>query len=153
MRPSLRAALIALCCVASGCATIVAGGPDEIPVRTTPPGAYVYVDGKVVGQTPLVVTLDRSNSLGDIRIYYPGFQPVLINRYKSVNLWVIGNFFLAIFPVIVDIATGNWQRFNDDEITIALTPGEAPPPYGVEPGVQGGSTQQPQEPRPPQPQY
>jgi hypothetical protein len=141
----LRAALVALCCLSLGaCATIVAGGPDQIPVRTTPPGAYVYLDGQVVGQTPLVLSLDRDRSLGDIRIYYPGFQPVLINRYKSVNLWVIGNFFLAIFPVIVDIATGNWQRFDDDEITIALTPGQAPPPYGVEPRLQGAPAPQPQ---------
>ena len=33
---------------AGGCATIVAGGPDDIPITTYPAGAYVYVDGKVV---------------------------------------------------------------------------------------------------------
>lgn len=139
-----RAAVAAL--TLGGCATIVAGGPDRIPVTTNPPGAYVYVDGKVVGQTPLVVTLDRSTSLGDIRIYYPGFQAVVINRYRSFNYWTIGNFFLAMIPVVVDIVTGNWQRFDDDDITISLTPGDGPAPYAIVP-----QSPRPQEPRPPQP--
>ena len=104
-----------------------------MPVRTNPPGAYVYLDGQVVGQTPLVLTLDRYRSLGDIRVYYPGFQPVLLNRYKSVNLWVIGNFFLGMSPIVVDFITGDWQRFDDEDITISLVPGNAPPPYGIAP--------------------
>lgn len=162
-----RAATAALCCLVLGsCATIIAGGPDEIPVTTNPPGAYVYLNGQVVGQTPMVITLDRSRAFGDIRIYYPGFNPVVITRYKNFNLWTIGNFFIGMIPVIVDIVTNNWQRFDEDEIAIALTPGQAPPPYGVEPraprGPQappsfgspppnGPPMQPPQEPRPPAP--
>jgi len=165
-----RSMLAALCCALLGCATIVAGGPDEVPIKTTPAGAYVYLDGKVVGQTPIVITLDREKSLGDIRIYYPGFQPVVFNRYKNFNWWTVGNFFLAIFPVIVDVVTGNYMRFEDDEITISLTPGQSPPPYGIEPRgpqaptfgappMQGPPPQYgppptmppPREPRPPQP--
>ncbi len=119
--------------VIGGCATIVAGGPDRVPVTTNPPGAYVYLDGEVVGQTPLVIVLDRQRSLGDIRIYYPGFNPVVITRYRSFNLWTLGNFFLAMIPVVVDLVTGNWQQFDDDEIAISLTPGNGPAPYGVQP--------------------
>jgi hypothetical protein len=66
-------ATIALAGVLSGCATIVAGGPDTIPINTNPPGAYVYLNGQVVGQTPMVLELGRSRSMADIRIYYPGF--------------------------------------------------------------------------------
>lgn len=118
-----------------GCATLFAGGPDSVPINTNPPGAYVYVNGQVVGQTPMVVELDRSRSMADIRIYYPGFVPIQISRYKSFNNWTLANFFIVylIFPVIVDVATGNWQRFDDDAIAIGLTPGQAPPPYGVQP--------------------
>lgn len=127
------AALVVATSVATGCATIVAGGPDQIPITTNPPGAYVYVDGHIVGQTPMIVTLDRTRNIGDIRIYYPGFVPVAIRRDKTLNAWVFGNFFLAIFPVIVDIVTGNWERFDDEGIAIGLTPGQAPPPYGMQP--------------------
>ena len=135
------AALLAMLPGISGCATIMAGGPDEIPITTNPPGAYVYLDGQIVGQTPMVVSLDRGHSLGDIRIYYPGFQPVVMKKYKHLNGWVFANFFIAIFPVIIDFATGNWQRYDEETIAIGLTPGASPPPYGI----------QPQVPRPPPP--
>lgn len=129
----IRAAIAIALALMTGCATIIAGGPDTVPIATNPPGAYVYVNGQVVGQTPMMVELDRSHSMADIRIYYPGFQPIQIMRYKSLNGWVFGNFFLAIFPVIIDIATGNWQRFDDEPIAIGLTPGQAAPPYGMQP--------------------
>jgi hypothetical protein len=142
----MRSHLVAIALAASltGCATIVAGGPDTVPISTNPPGAYVYVNGQVVGQTPMVVELDRNRSMADIRIYYPGFVPIQISRYKSLNGWVFGNFFLMIWPVVIDIATGNWQRFDDEPIAIGLTPGQAPPPYGVQPQM----PMQPQQPPP-----
>lgn len=152
---------LALACVAStlaGCATLFAGGPDEIPVTTNPPGAYVYVDGEIVGQTPMIVTLDRRRNVGDIRIYYPGFQPVQINRYKSVNGWIVGNLFLGIWPVIIDFITGDWQHFDDHPVAIGLTPGHGQAPYGVQPhyapahGSMAPMQPQPQQPQPVQPQ-
>jgi hypothetical protein len=138
--------------VGGGCATIVASGPDSIPVSTNPPGAYVYVNGQVVGQTPMVVELDRGRSMADIRIYYPGFQPVQLARYKSLNGWVFGNFCLGIWPLVIDLATGNWQRFEDEPIAIGLTPGHAPPPYGVEPMAPPPAPVQPPAGPPTQPQ-
>lgn len=141
---------ITLALAVSACATIVASGPDSIPINTNPPGAYVYLNGEVVGQTPLVLELDRGRSMADIRIYYPGFQPVQFTRYKSLNGWVFGNFFLGLWPVIIDLATGNWQRFNDYPIAIGLTPGQAAPPYGMQPQLP--PQQGPMVPMQPQPQ-
>jgi hypothetical protein len=150
-RTATRLAFAALLAT-TGCATLFAGGPDEIPVRTNPPGAYVYVDGRIVGRTPVLISLDRNHSIGDIRIYYPGFMPVQILRNKSFNLWTLGNFFLAVFPVVVDLATGNYLAFDDDEIGIALQPGQAPPPYGVPPQMPPTYGAPPTyEPQPPQP--
>lgn len=147
----MRVAALVAAMLSFGCATIVAGGPDDIPITTNPPGAYVYLDGKVVGQTPLVVTLERDKSLGDIRIFYPGFQTVAIQRYKHINWWIVGNFFLAMFPVIVDFVTGNWQAFDDDSISLSLVPGDTPPPYGIQPGGAGQPGPRPIAPRPPPP--
>jgi hypothetical protein len=153
---SSRLVAIALAAL-TGCATIVAGGPDTIPITTNPPGAYVYLNGQVVGQTPMTLELDRSRSMADIRIYYPGFVPLQISRYKSLNGWVFGNFFLMIWPVVIDFATGNWQRFSDEPIALGLTPGQAPPPYGVapqmpmQPPMLPPATQQAPMPMPPPP--
>ena len=133
MKSAALAGALALASALSGCATVIAGGPDTIPIQTNPPGAYVYLNGTVVGQTPMMLDVPRGSSMADIRIYYPGFMPVQYTRYKSLNPWIFGNFFLAIFPVIVDFATDNWQRYSDEPIAIGLTPGQAQAPYGMPP--------------------
>src|ERR1041384_2092911 len=129
----VRIALAAVCL--AGCATIFAGGPDEIPVNTNPPGAYVYVNGKMVGQTPLMVSLDRHADNADIRIWYPGFQAVQLQRYKSFNYWVLLDFpiLALIVPEVLDFVTGNWQEYDDDAVNLGLTPGQSAPPYGLQP--------------------
>jgi hypothetical protein len=112
----------------AGCATVVAGGPDHIPVLTNPPGAFVSVDGKVVGRTPIVVSLDRNHSAGEIKISSPGYQTVVISRDKHFNLWTLGNIVLLVLPVIVDLVTGDWQSFDEDEILLSLQPDPAAAP-------------------------
>jgi hypothetical protein len=128
---------------APGCATLFAGGPDTIPVQTNPPGAWVYVNGMVVGQTPTTIQLDRSRP-GQIQIYLPGFQPVMMYRSKTLNGWFIVSILFFLIPIVVDLATGNWQRYDDGPILLGLTPdGAAPPPAWFN---QGG--QMPQGPAP-----
>lgn len=136
---------------APGCATLFASGPDTIPVQTNPPGAWVYVNGMVVGQTPTTISLDRSRP-GQIQIYLPGFQPVMMIRSKTLNGWFIVSILFFIIPIVVDLATGNWQRFDDGPILIGLTPagGAAPPPAWFN-GQQGGQPPQPGYPSGPAP--
>jgi len=125
-------AVLALAATLSGCATLFAGGPDQIPINTNPAGAYVYLNGEVVGQTPMLLTLDRNRNQADIRIYYPGFQPVQLPRYKHVNGWFFVN--LLVWPgFIVDLITGDWQAFDDEPIIMGLMPGQGPAPYGMQP--------------------
>lgn len=113
---------------APGCATLFAGGPDVIPVQTNPPGAWVYVNSMPVGQTPTTISLDRSHQ-GQIQIYLPGFQPVMMIRSKTLNGWFIVSILFFIIPIVVDLATGNWQRYDDGPIYLNLIPANnAPPP-------------------------
>jgi len=139
------ALLIGLACAmgASGCATILAGGPDHVQITTDPP-AQVFVDDQFAGTTPGIVTLDRRHSHGRIRIQAPGYQPVLVTRDKTINGLFWANLCLSGGTgLIVDLVTGDWQRFDDSPILINLTPmgGAMPPPgygppagYGPPPG-------------------
>jgi hypothetical protein len=113
-------ALLATMC--AGCATIMSGGPDRIPVATNPPGASVFVDGVLVGQTPLIVRVDPRFNLGNVRLEKPGFVPINIRRYKSINGWFWTNICWAVFPMIVDLATGEWESFDDTPIALGMTP-------------------------------
>jgi hypothetical protein len=130
-----RAAAAALA-LATGCATIIAGGPDHVPVNTNPPGAYVYVNGQVVGQTPTVISLDRHDSSAQIQIYLPGFQPIVLVRDKSLNAWTLLNLLVGVLPIIVDLVTGDIQEYDDTPLALGLTPAgpgttptPPPPPY------------------------
>jgi len=135
-----------------GCATLVAGGPDQIPVATNPPGAYVYVNGTYVGQTPTYINLNRSSN-GLIQLYLPGFQPVGFMRGKHLNGWFILSclLFPFIVPPVVDLATGDWQRFDDSAIAIGLTPAQGPPPNWYVPGQPNQQPPAPPAPNPPTP--
>lgn len=129
-----------------GCATLFAAGPDLIPVQTNPPGAWVYVNGMVIGQTPTTISLDRSRP-GQIQIYLPGYQPVMMIRSKTLNGWFIVSILFFLIPIVIDLATGNWQRFDDGPILIGLTPaGAAPPPTWFQ--GQGGQAPMPGGPMP-----
>jgi hypothetical protein len=136
----LKACVLGLVVLVSGCATILSGGPDAVAVSTNPPGAAVFVDNMHVGNTPTVVTLDRGRSMGHIRIELPGFQPVVMQRTKSMNGWFIASICLGIFPAVIDLITGDWQGFDETPIAIGLAPapGYAPPPLpqGAAPGEQ-----------------
>ena len=129
-------ALGLLVCAISGCATIMAGGPDHVPVATNPPGATVLVDNVPVGQTPMLVALDRQRSTGQIRIEAPGFMPVTLSRKKTINGWFwVSVCLTGAVGVIVDVVSGDIKQFDDAPISIALVPasgvpapGNAPPP-------------------------
>jgi hypothetical protein len=113
----------------TGCATLFASGPDRVPVMTNPPGAYVYLNGRPVGQTPMQLMLDRDAD-ANIQIYLPGFAPVHMTRDKGFNAWFIGScvMFFLIVPPIVDLIAGNHRKFEEDTIALGLTPLAAPPP-------------------------
>lgn len=130
----MRPVALVLLLVFSGCATIMAGGPDRIPVSTNPPGATVFVDNIPVGQTPVMVTLDRQHSSGVIRIELPGFAPVAIVRTTSINGWFWANLcFGGLIGIVVDLVTGDIKAFDDSPIAIGLTPAYGPPPPGAYP--------------------
>jgi hypothetical protein len=168
----MRPVVVVLLLVFSGCATVMAGGPDLVPVATNPPGATVFVDNIPVGQTPVMVALDRDHGSGIIRIELPGFVPVSIMRGKSINGWFWADLCLVylIFPMVIDVVTGDFKAFDDTPIAIGLTPLYAPGPTGPAPGYppapQGGYPpgpyapppagppgNSPPQPYPPQPGY
>jgi len=75
--------LVAAALVLQGCATVVRGTSQKIPVTSTPVGAKVLVDGKDAGTTPLILKLKRRKP-AVIRIEQEGYDPheIRIERQK-----------------------------------------------------------------------
>lgn len=138
-------AVVAIASTLWGCATIMAGGPDVVPVLTNPPGAQVVLNGQIVGYTPTTIMLNRDQP-AQIQLLLAGFQPVVLHRSKHFNGWFVGSILLLylIFPIIVDVVTGNVTKYDDTGIAIGMTPlpGYYPPPmqqppvYQPPPGAQ-----------------
>lgn len=106
----------------SGCATIVASGPDLVPISSKPPGAMVYVDGVPVGVTPVTIPLKRSGS-GRIRIELEGYEPVFVTQDKVFNGWFLGNILIGgLIGIIVDVATSNVTKHSTDPVMVVLRP-------------------------------
>ena len=112
----------------TGCATLFSGGPDKIPVTSNPPGASVYVDEMLVGQTPMTVTLNRNQGAGNIKIVAPGYAPIVVPRSKRIQGWFWVNVILLNpVGVIVDLATGNAKSYDRTPVSVGLQPGGGVP--------------------------
>lgn len=87
-----------------GCATLLDGSSKEVRVKSRPAAAKVFVDGHLVGTTPLMTEVSRWG-FHKLRIEAPGFEPLEVPLVKHFNLDAGANWF---FPpgIVLDLATG-----------------------------------------------
>lgn len=128
--PATRALALALCVpllFAPGCATIVASGPDLVPVSSTPDGATVTLDGIPVGRTPMTVAFERDCD-GVLRLDKPGYQVLTIDRDKVLNGWFLGNVLIGgLIGITIDLCTSNQGKYSTKPILVTLVPAEGAP--------------------------
>lgn len=117
----------------SGCGLIFTGTHEEVPVQTNVP-AQVWLDGELVGQTPVTLKLDSTED-HTLVLRRPGFHDVTVRITRSVGAgWVVLDILLAIVPVIIDAATGGWFSLDQEYVSVSLPPAGPPPPgYGPAP--------------------
>lgn len=103
-----------------GCATIVCGSKQKIPVITDPEGAHVIVNSESQ-ITPAVLLLDRKQPDYTVRIEKEGYAPVEITLQRSENGWVWGNIlFGGIIGLTIDMATGAVYKHTPSKIEVTL---------------------------------
>lgn len=107
----------------SGCATLVHGTSQRIPVTSSPQGARVLVDSVPIGVTPLVASVSRKES-HVVSIVHDSFPAVHVALDRKLSPWVLGNLYLLYLPAIVDFSTGAAYGFARDTLT-AVFPGRA----------------------------
>jgi hypothetical protein len=125
MRPTLFAiaAFLPLC----ACATIVASGPDLIPVDTSPEGARVLLDGQPIGVTPTAISFARKCE-GVLTLELDGFQPKVVDVDKVVNGWFFGNILIGgPIGIAVDLIASNQGKYPDGAIFVEMVPVPARP--------------------------
>ncbi|GGD50502.1 PEGA domain-containing protein [Muriicola marianensis] len=115
----ISVALITLCGISS-CATLFGKKTHALAVSSDPRGAEVYVNGFKMGVTPVELNLKADKSY-TIEYRKEGYESVtrVVNTKVGAG-WIILDVLGGLIPVIVDAATGNWNKLDQDAVNAAL---------------------------------
>ena len=106
----------------SGCATVIKGTTQTMPINSDPDGADVVVNNLVVGITPTEVELQRKRD-HQITIRKEGYAPATVPVLKSVGGAVWGNILAGgIIGWGVDAASGAQYNLKPETIFVRLRP-------------------------------
>jgi hypothetical protein len=114
--------LFLLLAASAGCATIVKGTTQSIPVASDPSSADILVDGNLVGQTPTAIQLKRKHD-HLVTIQKVGFRPKSVAVVKNVGGAVWGNIIAGgLIGWGVDATTGAQYNLVPKTISVQLEP-------------------------------
>jgi hypothetical protein len=106
----------------SGCATIIKGSHQDIPVATDPSNASVFVDGVRQGYTPTKLNLARKASYV-VTLELDGHESESITIKPSIGGAVAGNIIAGgLIGWGVDAGTGAQYNLHPDTINVRLRP-------------------------------
>jgi hypothetical protein len=117
----------ALICIFScgsltGCATIVKGTTQKIPIASDPSAAEVTADGQMIGQTPIEITLERKRD-HLVSVSKEGFHPKSIAITKSTGGAVWGNLLAGgLIGWGIDATSGAQYNLSPESISLQLEP-------------------------------
>ena len=117
----------------SGCATVVSGTTQKIPVSSNPTGAVAKVDGGISAITPTVFNLERKSE-HTIEITKEGYKTAIIAIKHALNGAVWGNILAGgVIGAAVDMSNGANQKLVPDRVDVILEAGQGQ--VVVEPAV------------------
>lgn len=106
----------------SGCATVVKGTTQSIPVNSDPAGAEVLVNNNVLGVTPTQIKLKRKED-HQVMIRKEGYASATVPVLKSVGGAVWGNVLAGgLIGWGVDATSGAQYNLSPETIYVTLRP-------------------------------
>jgi hypothetical protein len=112
--------IAALGSLTSGCATIVKGTTQDIPISSDPAGARVSVDGRPSGTTPTKVTMDRKHS-HMVTIELENYEAENVAITNSMGGAVAGNIIAGgLVGWGVDAVSGAQYNLHPDTVAVRL---------------------------------
>ncbi len=104
---------------AAGCGLIVSGTHATINTDTDPQGAEVWMDGVLIGRTPLVTEIDSTEE-HDLVFKLDGREMPVKLRRRVMGGAVFMDVLFGLIPLIVDGATGGWYQIGPEIIRVDL---------------------------------
>jgi len=106
--------------IAPGCATLFGSTKAQVYTSSDPKGADVYVNGVRMGTTPFTLNLAKNQEYM-IEFKKEGYKTIGQKINSKVGAgWVILDVLGGLVPVVIDAATGNWKKLDQEQINIAL---------------------------------
>ncbi|AEM71600.1 PEGA domain protein [Allomuricauda ruestringensis DSM 13258] len=104
----------------SSCATLFGKKSHALAVGSDPAGAEVYVNGFKMGTTPVELNLKADKSY-TIEYRKEGYQNVtrIVNTRVGAG-WIVLDVLGGLIPIVVDAATGNWNKLDQDAVNAVL---------------------------------
>lgn len=117
----LIATIILLIPVFSGCATLFGPKKHPLDLNSNPQGAEVIINGVNRGTTPVKLKLKADQSY-TIEFKKEGYEQVtrVVNTEVGAG-WVVLDVLGGLVPVIVDAATGNWNKLDQEVVNATLS--------------------------------
>jgi len=101
----------------SGCATIISGDTEAVTFNSSPEGADVYIDGALVGRTPISMVLKKNKK--DVAMFKKdGYQVVTRELTKSYDPVTMGSIFWDLS--ITDFLSGAAMEYEPKSYYIEL---------------------------------
>jgi len=115
---SVTAILAAL--LITGCATIFSSSTQKVGYSSDPTGAKVYVNGQLMGNTPFELSMKKDKSY-TIEFRKDGYENKTVVLNNSIGAgWIVLDVLGGLIPVVIDAATGNWYKLDQDHVNAAL---------------------------------
>lgn len=106
----------------SGCATIIQGTTQRVPVSSVPSGAKVTVNESTAYTTPTVLELSRKEH-HTLQLSMEGYHPEVMKLESVTSAAVMGNILLGgLIGWGVDAASGGQYRLVPESIHVTLRP-------------------------------
>ncbi|MGB9588967.1 MAG: PEGA domain-containing protein, partial [Armatimonadota bacterium] len=85
-----------------------------------PAGAQVYVNGTLMGTTPISLKLQKQKTY-TIEFKKEGYHTRTVQLTNSVGAgWIVLDVLGGLIPVIIDAATGSWYSLDQDNVNAVL---------------------------------
>lgn len=104
--------------MATGCATIISGTNQTLTFTSKPPGAEVYLDGQMIGTTPVSVEV-RKNQKNTVMLKKDGYRTVTRDITKSYDNVALLNVFWDLSTT--DMISGAAFEYDPNSYYIELS--------------------------------
>lgn len=106
----------------TGCASIMSGTTQTVSFQSSPEGATVTVNGRIIGKTPISTALKKEK--GQTLIFsLDGHKPVTLQLTTSLDPWFWGNIVLGGFiGSTTDGLNGAVNHYTPSQYYVTLTP-------------------------------